>query len=334
MAVGSLSPVAIQQFSDANGDPLAGGKLFFYEAGTSTPSPAYANFELTIPLANPVVLDAGGYAPELFLDAKSYKCVLTDANDVTIWTADNIVTAAALRTGQSTISLTGLQHDVPVPVGIISFIEFRNATLLTIDGFSGGTPGQILILRALGEGQVNLINADSSTSLPSSAMINHIASGPTSLVGVVPGYGGAGTATYVKAANGYWILTAHEQGGVIRVPFSAANFWASAGEWTVEDADVQYQEYYLRGSILLVTASVQGSAVTGAPTELLMGGWPYKWRSGVGFLPTIIITSAGSVGGLMSGPSNNSHITFQHVGFTPITAGAVSVFTQVSIEVM
>ena len=44
---------------DANGLPLAGGKLYSYAAGTSTPLALLAADGVT-PLANPVVLDASG----------------------------------------------------------------------------------------------------------------------------------------------------------------------------------------------------------------------------------------------------------------------------------
>src|SRR5262245_37827428 len=146
MAIGSLGPVAVQQFFDNDGNPLAGGKLFFYLAGTSTPSPAYADLYLLTPLSNPLVLDAAGRAPEYFLDALSYKQVLQDASNVTLWTADNITTPAALRNSSATINVSGTQNDVAIPAGLITFVTFTNTAPLTITGFSGGTVGPMLVL--------------------------------------------------------------------------------------------------------------------------------------------------------------------------------------------
>jgi len=77
---------------DANGNPLAGGKLYAYAAGTSTPLALLAA-DGTTPLANPVVLDANGQAA-IRLGSNSYKLDLFDATDVrqTGWPVDNVTT--------------------------------------------------------------------------------------------------------------------------------------------------------------------------------------------------------------------------------------------------
>src|SRR4030095_2773008 len=174
MALCTLTPVAIQQFFDNNGDPLAGGKLSFYEAGTSTPTPAYADFNLTTPLSNPIILDAGGRPPELFLAALTYKQGLQDANNVTLWTADNIVTPGSLRSVGSSTTSTGTQHDVPVPQRVIAFLDFRSTVDVTIDGFAGGTAGQLLFIRALNPGLVHLVNNTASTAATGNQLVNFV----------------------------------------------------------------------------------------------------------------------------------------------------------------
>src|SRR5262245_31701211 len=147
---GTLSPVAIQQFFDNVGHPLAGGKLEFYLAGTSTPSPAYADPGLTTPLSNPVILDAGGRAPELFLASQSYKQVLKDAAGVTLWSADNILSAAALaqlafQPVVTTISATGTVQNVAAGSGHTRVLVCQNnGADLTIGGVAGGNDGDFL----------------------------------------------------------------------------------------------------------------------------------------------------------------------------------------------
>ena len=81
-----------RQFCDANGDPLAGGKLYSYEAGTSTPLALYSDVDLTTPYANPIVLDADGRPPDgpVFLQPQGYKFILTDSDDVQVWSLDDI----------------------------------------------------------------------------------------------------------------------------------------------------------------------------------------------------------------------------------------------------
>jgi len=91
-----LSPVGgvAAQFFDNNGNPLSGGKLFSYSAGTTTPAVTYTNSLGTTAHTNPIVLDAGGRVPggEIWLtDGVIYKFVLQTSTNVLIATYDNIV---------------------------------------------------------------------------------------------------------------------------------------------------------------------------------------------------------------------------------------------------
>ncbi len=85
----TLTPVPKIQFFDANGNPLAGGKLYSYDAGTTTPRPTYTDYGGSTPNANPVILDSRGEA-NVWLDTALYKLKLTSATDVEIWTVDNV----------------------------------------------------------------------------------------------------------------------------------------------------------------------------------------------------------------------------------------------------
>lgn len=75
-------------FTDANGAPLAGGLIYTYIAGTTTPQATYSDSTLVTPLANPVVLDSAGRAT-IWLSG-FYKIVVKDALLNTISTTDNI----------------------------------------------------------------------------------------------------------------------------------------------------------------------------------------------------------------------------------------------------
>lgn len=127
MAV-NLSPVfgvAGQLFND-NGDPLAGGKIYTYAAGTTTPSATYTTSAGNIAHTNPIILDGAGRVPtgEIWLtDGIAYKFVVEDAANNLIGTYDNLVginsnfvaftnqqeiqTATA---GQTVFNLTTLQY--------------------------------------------------------------------------------------------------------------------------------------------------------------------------------------------------------------------------------
>lgn len=90
MAVG-LAPVLKQRYFDSNGDPLAGGKLYTYQTGTSTPQLTYTDATGLVPNSNPIILDADGEASVWLSHELSYKFVLHDANDVLQWTTDGVV---------------------------------------------------------------------------------------------------------------------------------------------------------------------------------------------------------------------------------------------------
>lgn len=73
---------------DANGAPIAGARLHFYESGTTRPADTFADVALSVPNTNPVVADSAGRFGDIFLRASDYKVVLTDAAGAVVWTAD------------------------------------------------------------------------------------------------------------------------------------------------------------------------------------------------------------------------------------------------------
>jgi hypothetical protein len=73
---------------DDEGNPLAGGKVYFYEAGTTTPQSVYLDRDKTTAASNPVVLDIYGRA-EIYADG-IYKVVVTDSDDSSVWDIDNV----------------------------------------------------------------------------------------------------------------------------------------------------------------------------------------------------------------------------------------------------
>lgn len=90
----NLSPFAGpgSQFFDDNGDPLSGGKIFTYAAGTTTPKTTYTDYTGGTAHANPIILDAAGRPPsEVWLNyGDAYKFILKDSNDTLVGTFDNI----------------------------------------------------------------------------------------------------------------------------------------------------------------------------------------------------------------------------------------------------
>lgn len=89
-----LTPMPVMQFFDDNGDPLSGGKVYTYEAGTTTPLATYTDETGGTANTNPVILDSAGRANIWLATTDLYYWELEDADGNQIWTADNIGTVS------------------------------------------------------------------------------------------------------------------------------------------------------------------------------------------------------------------------------------------------
>jgi hypothetical protein len=81
------------QFFDNNGVPLSGGKIYTYEAGTTTPLATYTSSAGNVAHTNPIILDSVGRVPsggEIWNQLRLYKFVLETSAGVLIATYDNV----------------------------------------------------------------------------------------------------------------------------------------------------------------------------------------------------------------------------------------------------
>ena len=76
------------QTGDSNNNPLSGGFVYTYAAGTTTLKTTYSDYDASTENDNPVELDSRGEA-DIYLQG-SYKIVLKDSALATIWTLDNV----------------------------------------------------------------------------------------------------------------------------------------------------------------------------------------------------------------------------------------------------
>lgn len=106
-----VTPTPKTQFLMADGAPLVGGKVYTYAAGTTTPQATYTDSTGNVPNTNPVILDSRGEA-NIWLGESSYKFKLTDANNVEIWTVDNVTApttaVSPVLSGNVTISTNSI----------------------------------------------------------------------------------------------------------------------------------------------------------------------------------------------------------------------------------
>ena len=108
-----LSPIggAGWQFFNNDGTVLAGGKIYTYAAGTSTPKATYTTVAGNIAHSNPIILDSSGRVPsgQIWLLAQPYKFSIFTSANVLIATYDNIYGEGAAAYQVQNFTGTGLQ---------------------------------------------------------------------------------------------------------------------------------------------------------------------------------------------------------------------------------
>ena len=77
------------RFFDDEGAALAGGKVYFYNAGTGTPKDTFSDSALSSANTNPVILDDYGEAVIWMTANEAYKIKVTDADDTQRFVIDN-----------------------------------------------------------------------------------------------------------------------------------------------------------------------------------------------------------------------------------------------------
>lgn len=108
-----------QQFFDNNGNPLSGGKLYSYAAGTTTPQTTYTSASGATAHTNPIILDSAGrvVTGEVWLTAgQNYKFVLSTSTEVMISTWDNIT---GINGTGIAVNASNVEYD-PAGVGAVA----------------------------------------------------------------------------------------------------------------------------------------------------------------------------------------------------------------------
>jgi hypothetical protein len=156
----SLFAGAGAQFFDNNGNVLSGGKIYTYQAGTTTPLATYtANSESAFH-TNPIILDSAGRVPsggEIWLQlGVGYKFVLKTSAEVLIATYDNIPSSAQPPAANDADSIMYEQGYTVTAgsfvVGKIYRIASVGTTDFTLIGATTNTVGTHFIATGMGTG--------------------------------------------------------------------------------------------------------------------------------------------------------------------------------------
>lgn len=219
------------QFFAADGTPLVGGKLYSYQAGTTTPLPTYADESGVTYNTNPVVLDSRGEA-SVWFGNQAYKLKLTTANDEEIWTVDDLnvvgadpLTALAAATGATLVGFkqppsTAVARTVAAKLGeIVSVKDFGAVG----NGTTDDTPAFNDALAAQ-EGGVVLMPGESTyrlASAPTNYNTGILILGAKPSVSALPGT--SDTSVYGKTSM---ILQRHMDAAASATPLSGNEFLA------------------------------------------------------------------------------------------------------------
>lgn len=145
-------PFVKARFFDRCGKPLAGGKVYTYEANTTTPKVTYKDPYGLTPNTNPIILDAAGEA-DIYLDG-TYRIRITDRNDVLVndvakigsWFSDNL---------QDTLdNISGAMDDALKPI-LQNLDEAINTAAAAGAGANGWTDTLIAVSENINQRQIN-----------------------------------------------------------------------------------------------------------------------------------------------------------------------------------
>jgi len=131
VSISLFAGIGAQFFTD-DGVPLAGGLIYSYAAGTTTPKTTYTSSAGNIAHPNPIILNSAGRVPggEIWLTLGGYKFILATSTNVTIATYDNVFSVAGDFNLVSNFTGNNTQTIFVLPVAPIS----KNSTQIYING--------------------------------------------------------------------------------------------------------------------------------------------------------------------------------------------------------
>lgn len=143
----------------------AGYKLNFYVTGTTTPQDTYSDEGRTSANTNPVVADSAGRFGDIFLQPADYSVVFTDADDVTIWTADPVQGTANNKLDGTTAPGVADDIDQGFDVGSIWIDTTNDKAYICADSTNGAAVWIDISQTTDLNGAELILDADGDTSL-------------------------------------------------------------------------------------------------------------------------------------------------------------------------
>lgn len=199
-----LSPIggAGAQFFDNNGVPLSGGKLYTYDAGTTTPKASYTSGSGLVPHTNPIILDSAGRVPggEIWLTSgEDYKFVLETPTSILLGTWDNIYGYTSGSADASTEVQTATAGQTLFVLNSMAYTPGTNTLGVYIDGVNQVVNNSYI--------ETNATSVTFVTGLHAGAVVKfinlNIASTDANVVAYAPGFTGSTLTTVQEKLQQY-----------------------------------------------------------------------------------------------------------------------------------
>lgn len=210
------------QFFDNSGNPLSGGKLAYFDAGTLSAKTVYQDSDASVPWTQPVVLDsAGRLSQSVYITSGAFKERLRTSADVDIYTEDNIP-------GDTVLTVSDFARpNMPVLSKSVSYtvLEDDIGSMIQADATGGDVTITLISAVTAGDGaQIGVQNVGSAgrviVAVPGGQTIN----GASTIQILKPRAGGVFTSN-----AGAW------SGPVTNAPFSTLT---KTTTYTVDAADI------------------------------------------------------------------------------------------------
>ena len=277
----------VLHFTDTNGNPLSGGKFYTYETGTTTTKKTWTDKDKSSENKNPIILDQRGEATVFF--EGTYKVVLTDADDTTLWTVDPYSSSPGSLSDQILFTETASAVN---EVTITNAIATDNPTVVATGGdtnidleLDGKGTGSVKVLDDLSvTDELRLLDSDASNYVgftsPATASTNNIWALPSA-------DGSAEQVIELASAGALGFAALASAGSVIQV-----DVFTSSGTWTKPAGTGQ--------ALVIVTGGGGAGGASGTTAERggaggAAGGTAIEFiTTGLGATETVTIGAAGT----------------------------------------
>lgn len=201
----SLMPLPKQHYTANNGQPLIGGKVYTYAAGTTTPKLTYSDPAGTVPQTNPIILNERGEPANAIFWSGSYKVEVRDSLDNLIYTVDNYTSdpfgiSAFVASLASSIGSSLIGFIQAGAGAILRTVQSKLRERVSVEDFGAVGDGVTVSTAAIQAARVSLSSGGILRFGKGTFIIDTDACLTLSVAGLT--LEGEGPATIIKAKNG------------------------------------------------------------------------------------------------------------------------------------